>query len=232
MPKIVAIEDLQPDKDLILRVEWNLGKRCNFNCSYCGNDLHDNVSEHIPWEVFTNTIDKIKQGAGNRDIKISFTGGEPFVHPQFVEMLEYAKQNGISKCSVTTNGSPPLKIYERAVEYLDYLTVSYHFEFAKHERLIDNIIAIRKLKNTMHVNIMFLPGKLDECIELMDTFQQHDVHYSIRRIRPRTNSDRTDWLRPYSDGMLGLAPRQHEINMSKFGAYYSTEELEWLEANT
>ena len=42
MTKIVGIEDNHPPKDELLRVEWNLGRRCNYNCSYCGNELHDN----------------------------------------------------------------------------------------------------------------------------------------------------------------------------------------------
>ena len=37
MSKIVGIED-NTTKDELFRVEWNLGKRCNYNCSYCGNE--------------------------------------------------------------------------------------------------------------------------------------------------------------------------------------------------
>ena len=39
MSKIVGIEDNHAPKDELFRVEWNLGKRCNYNCSYCGNEL-------------------------------------------------------------------------------------------------------------------------------------------------------------------------------------------------
>ena len=55
---LVGIEDNHAPKDELLRVEWNLGKRCNYNCSYCGNELHNKTSEHMPWEVYTATIDK------------------------------------------------------------------------------------------------------------------------------------------------------------------------------
>ena len=113
MSRIVGIEDNHAPKDELFRVEWNLGKRCNYNCSYCGNELHDNTSDHMPWEVYTNTIDEIKRGT-DKKIKISFTGGEPFVNPKFVDMLKYAKENGVYRCSVTTNGSPPMKIYKKA----------------------------------------------------------------------------------------------------------------------
>ena len=68
----------------------------------------------------------------------------------------------------TTNGSPPIKIYEKALAYLHYVVISYHFEFAYHEKVINNIVAIHKMieeykaKDSykgMHVHIMFLLGK-------------------------------------------------------------------------
>lgn len=249
MNKVVAIEDHNPKKDKLFRVEWNLGRRCNFNCSYCGDDLHDAVSPHMPWDVYTSAIDKIKNNVGNKDIRISFTGGEPFVHPKFTEMLAYAKQAGIKKCNVTTNGSPPWKIYEKALQYLDYVIVSYHFERGKEERVMDNILRIHEfIKNNnqlesmypddgytykeMHVHLMFLPGKLKECEELIQIMKKHNIRYTIRRIRPRANSDRTGWLRPYEDGMKGKHPRFREH--AKFEAlhpYYSDEEREWFKKN-
>ena len=249
MSRIVAIEDNHPPKDNLFRVEWNLGRRCNFNCSYCGDDLHDAVSPHMPWEVFTNAIDKIVSKVPNKDIRISFTGGEPFVHPKFTDMLEYAKAQGIRKCNVTTNGSPPWKIYERALKHLDYVIVSYHFERGKEERVMDNILRMHefiehnnKMQHEypddgytwkeMHVHLMFLPGKLDECEELMQIMQERDIKYTIRRIRPRANADRTAWLRPYEDGMLGKHPRFKEH--AKFEAvqpYYSKQEMDWFKKN-
>lgn len=239
--KIVGIEDNHAPKDELLRVEWNLGKRCNYNCSYCGNELHDNTSQHMNMDVFKNTIDEIKRGT-DKKIKISFTGGEPFVNPNFVDMLKYARENGVYRCSVTTNGSPPMKIYEKALPYLHYVVISYHFEFAYHEKVINNIVAINKLIEQykadgdykgMHVHIMFLPGKLNECIEIIDELKANDITYTIRKIRPRVNMDRTGWHRPFEDGMLGQHPKFSEI--AKFEAdapYYSKEELDWIQENT
>lgn len=241
LTKLVALEDNHPPKDELLRVEWNLGKRCNYNCSYCGNELHDNTSEHMSWDVFKNTIDKIKAGS-DKKIKISFTGGEPFVNPNFVEMLEYARNNGVYRCSVTTNGSPPIKIYERALPYLHYVVISYHFEFAYHEKVIKNIVAINKLieeykakgdHKGMHVHIMFLPGKLAECVEIIDELKANNITYTIRKIRPRVNETRTGWHRPFEDGMKGYHPKFHEIaGFEKDNPYYSVEEIEWLKQNT
>ena len=49
----------------------------------------------------------------------------------------------------------------------------------------------------MHVHIMFLPGKLKECIEIIDELKANDITYTIRKIRPRVNMDRTGWHRPF-----------------------------------
>lgn len=243
---LVAIEDLTAKKDDMLRIEWNLGKRCNYNCSYCGNELHDKTSEHMPWEVFTDTVDKILAGT-KKKVKISFTGGEPFVNPQFLQMLKYAEEKGVHQMSVTTNGSPPMKIYEKALPYLSYVVISYHFEFAYHEKIINNITAIWKLIKHyqqeeerlrqgkwkgMHVHIMFLPGMLKECIEIIAELKAHDVPFTIRKIRPRVNMTRTGWHRPHEDGMLGQHPKFREIaGFEATNPYYSKDELDWLKEN-
>ena len=60
-------------------------------------------------------------------------------------MLKYAKENGVYRCSVTTNGSPPIKIYEKALPHLHYVVTSYHLEFAYPEKVINNIVAIHKM---------------------------------------------------------------------------------------
>jgi len=92
---LVALEDNHPPKDELLRVEWNLGKRCNYNCSYCGNELHNKTSDHMSWEVYTATIDKIVEASNGKKIKIRFTGGETIVHTQFIDMLKYEKEKGV-----------------------------------------------------------------------------------------------------------------------------------------
>lgn len=242
MTNPVAIEDSDANKDQLLRVEWNLGKRCNYDCSYCGTELHDNHSDFMSWEVYTNTIDKIVQAAAGKKIKISFTGGEPFVHPRFIDMLKYARENGIYRCSVTTNGSPPPKIYEKALPYLHYVVVSYHFEFAYHEKVINNITGmwsrIKEYRDQgiwkgMHVHIMALPGYLDRWKEIIAELEQSGVEYTIRKIRPRVNRDRTGWNPPHAAGTEGFHPKHHEIEqLNAQKPYYSADEEIWLQQQT
>ena len=108
--------------------------------------------------------------------------------------------------------------------------------------MINNIVAIQKLImeyrerdiwKGMHVHIMFLPGKLKECIEIIDELKANDITYTIRRIRPRVNMDRTGWHKPFEDGMKGQHPKFKEIAVFEAkDPYYSKEELAWISENT
>jgi len=49
-----------PHQDSI-KVEWNIGKRCNLDCSYCPAEIHDNFSPHTNVKVMLNTIDALAE---------------------------------------------------------------------------------------------------------------------------------------------------------------------------
>lgn len=229
MTKLVAIEDNHAPKDDWLRVEWNLGRRCNYDCSYCGSDIHDRTSEHMPWHVYTNTVDKLVNTAKSlgKITRVSLTGGEPFVHPQIIDMLKYAKQQGINRLSVTTNGSVGLQRYIDSLPYINYYIFSYHFEFAQHDKIMDTIVALnnyvkeREGNNQVHVHIMYLPGKLHECKELIKLFDDNDVHWVVRRIRPKIDPVTSTWATPGTSGLTVIDGYSKDH-------YYSEEELSWL----
>ena len=53
MKEFVAISSLEsPEHAMrkdprIISVQWFIGKRCNYDCSYCSPFIHDNYSSHI-----------------------------------------------------------------------------------------------------------------------------------------------------------------------------------------
>lgn len=108
-----------------IKVEWNLGKRCNYDCSYCPSSIHDNSSPHTDIEILKSAVDKLV--TLGKPIRISFTGGEPTVHPQFRELLKYCKHVGVSWISVTTNGTLPYEFYSTLP--IEQLVFSVHFEY-------------------------------------------------------------------------------------------------------
>jgi MoaA/NifB/PqqE/SkfB family radical SAM enzyme len=108
-----------------IKVEWNLGKRCNYDCSYCPASIHDNLSPHTNIEILKATVDKLV--TLGKPIRLSFTGGEPCVHPKFAELITYCNYKGISWISVTTNGTLPYEFY--ASLNVDQFVFSLHLEY-------------------------------------------------------------------------------------------------------
>jgi len=127
-----------PHQDSI-KIEWNLGKRCNYDCSYCPSEIHDNVSPHTDIEILKATVDKLM--TLGKPIRLSFTGGEPTVHPKFKELIQYCKHVGISWISVTSNGTRSYEFY--ASLPVDQYVFSIHFEYDYHRVLS----TIRKLSD-------------------------------------------------------------------------------------
>ena len=168
-----------PHQDSI-KVEWNLGKRCNYDCSYCPESIHDNSSPPTEIAILKATVDKLI--TLGKPLRISFTGGEPTVHPNFEELVNYCKHVGVSWVSVTTNGTrkPEWYINQRA----DYWVFSLHFEY-DWKRVANTISAVHSLKmrNNMMVNIMAHHDKMNEVRDITGYFDTVKVPYAIRRIR-------------------------------------------------
>ena len=189
--KIIKIEHPNHHYKNWVRIEWNLGKRCNFDCSYCGSDLHDNYSSHVELHKVEKILCAIENKfvSQNKKIRLSITGGEPFVHPNIIEILRLIKIHQIHEISSITNGSLPLKKYEQAFDCgLSHLIFSWHYEFVRENQTLNTIKQLNQdLPGKIQIHLMFLPGYLEQTKKLIDIFKMEKIAFSIRRIRPLTN---------------------------------------------
>lgn len=172
----------------VLQVLWNLGKRCNYDCSYCSSHVHDAVSPFIDLDAcvkLVNNTDKQVQALGKK-IKWSFTGGEPFIDPGFMPLIKHIKSlPSTHSQTVTTNGSIGLSTLMEASQYLTNITVSLHLERPESEvnAIVEKIIRLSQETDVyISVNLMFLPGKMDLVKNTIEKFQPHAVKYILRKI--------------------------------------------------
>lgn len=96
-------------------------RRCNLACGYC-NEFDDH-SDAIPTEVLKQRIDKIRElGA----LAIEFTGGEPLLHPDIVELIAYATRKGFAQRKMISNAylMSPEKVRELNRAGLTHLQIS------------------------------------------------------------------------------------------------------------
>jgi MoaA/NifB/PqqE/SkfB family radical SAM enzyme len=162
-----------------VKVEWNLGKRCNYDCSYCPSSIHDNTSLHTDIEILKATVDKLM--TLNKPIRLSFTGGEPTVHPKFQELIKYCKHKGVSWISVTTNGTLPYEFY--ASLDVDQIVFSIHLEY-NWKRVFNTVESVVELSNKKIIaQIMAHHNHMDAVLELRTRCLLKHIPNTVRRIR-------------------------------------------------
>lgn len=226
--KSVAIEHFHSSADRRLRVEWDLGKRCNFDCSYCSSYTHDNVSTWKSIDEYKGVVDKLMT-CTDKEVWVSFTGGEPCIYPGFKDLVKYCKEQGMHSISVCSNGSSKPEFYVDLFNYINSIVISCHFEYKV--SVIDSILAIKDrikdLKNGyMHVHVMMLPGHFKESMKTINILKQNEVPFAIRRIRPLYNPDGSV-TRPYQKGG-DLKLTSSGPDYSDDEDYYSQKELDFF----
>ncbi len=169
-----------PHQDQI-KVEWNLGKRCNYDCSYCPSAIHDNFSPHTDINVLEKTVDRLCELG--KPLRISLTGGEPCVHPDIEDLLEYLKRKYVFWVNLTTNGTRGYRWYLNNEIFYNHLVFSLHFE---HEwtRVFDTILKYYdSTEREFFVNIMAHHDKMDNVRTVVKKFKEIGIKYAGRRNR-------------------------------------------------
>lgn len=185
-----------------IKVEWNLGKRCNYDCSYCPSSIHDNSSPHTDIEILKATVDKLV--SLGKPIRLSFTGGEPTVHPKFRELVQYCKHVGVTWISVTTNGTLPFEYY--AILPIDQLVVSIHMEY-DWKRVFNTMESVvDQTKINVIAQIMAHHDHMRDVMLLRHRCLLASIPNTVRRIRwtegdhdlfddMRYNADDLNWIK-------------------------------------
>lgn len=106
-----------------------LTNRCNLRCQHCFDGRHS-----ADGDLKTGILEKILQGAKVHGFDyLSFTGGEPTMHPEFAEILAMVCEAGY-KFGFVTNGWNFTKIYRKILPYHDRLSgITFSLDGAREE---------------------------------------------------------------------------------------------------
>jgi len=80
---------------------------CNLNCIHCAYSYISKQKfykpRHMEFDIYKKIVDEVSK---YKDIILRLVcDGEPLMHPNFLEMIKYAKQNGIRPVCFNTNGT-------------------------------------------------------------------------------------------------------------------------------
>lgn len=110
---------LQFSKDKKPVVVWNVGQRCNLKCVHCYSQSKD---IEYPGELNTKEAKAMLDGLAEFGAPvILFSGGEPLMREDLMELITYAKDKGL-RAVISTNGT---LITEEKAEELKQFGLSY-----------------------------------------------------------------------------------------------------------
>ena len=128
-------------------------EKCLNECKFCSSNSNCNKTQIIKFYDFKRVIDYFISTGGIEELSVS--GGEPFLHPDILKMVEYSKSKGI-RTVIFTSGVIERKVSE---EYNDIIKKELNNALQEvEENEPYNTFFKEKIKNS-YKNIFF--GKYD-----------------------------------------------------------------------
>jgi len=117
-----------------------LTNRCNLKCIHCFDDRHG-----ADGDLGIYIVEAVLRSAGaNGFDHLSFTGGEPTLHPEFEGILEMVYKAGY-RFGLVSNGWNFSKIYEALLPYRDRLSgITFSLDGASEETIFRKTRCLEK----------------------------------------------------------------------------------------
>lgn len=128
------------------RAHLEITLRCNNNCVFCLQGHHPDESHRL-FEDIKKEINELAKGNVE---KIIISGGEPTIHPYFIQIIQYAKKQGFSFIQVISNGrlfSIPSFTEKAIAAGLSEITLSIHGHTPElHDSLVNAPGALQQIE--------------------------------------------------------------------------------------
>ncbi|MFA4946297.1 MAG: radical SAM protein [Candidatus Micrarchaeia archaeon] len=170
-PKIEVVNE---NEDYALRISL---PQCNLRCSYCRTQDYN-----IPKaELITNRelLDIIRAAYENGIRRVRWTGGEPTVNPQYLDLVRKTKEIGITQQMLSTNGTTLAEIGPELAEAginrvnisLDTLDSAKFKKITGYDMLdkvLEGIDLSTKLFEKVKINTVLTRDSFEESTQLID----------------------------------------------------------------
>lgn len=173
-------------------VEFHLTEICNYRCEYCcdgkGIKEYKYSYGHAKNETIEGFFEFLKKLG--QEYWVQITGGEPFLHPKCMEIIERIVEMG-NKISFITNFSLPFETYEKVFQIAQNNLVRMHATFHLSqidnlEEMIEKAIAVNKIKpkNTVfEIKSLIKDENNLEILKYIDSrLKEHNIPFIYGRI--------------------------------------------------
>lgn len=200
-----------------LKVVMQLGNTCTYDCSYCHEG---SKSGSMPWvdiETAIKAVEEIfavyKNPPFNKTkFHFELLGGEVTIWRELGILLKKINELG-GEVSFMTNASRSLRWWEEFSPYIDYVSISFHPEFADTEHTVNvgNLLAERNIPVVFQV--VMLPELWQKSL---DTIEYAVTHGKFKKV---------------TTTKLTLKDK-HKNRLGIYNWPYTDEQTEWFKHNS
>ncbi len=228
----------------ILTINWVITRKCNYSCSYCR--VYDNSGKFTSLEDLKNAMDQIAE-LNKSKYKITLTGGEPTIHPNYLTLLKYIFEKLGKRATIITisNLGRTEKYFEKLLEEIKefknniVFVASFHTEFANEDEFVNKAKLISEKGFYIKVQIMAHPEKMEQIRYLDKKFKEiknKNLKYQLMVIREnygsvpdkRYNSEDLEWLKVYysnENEAKNILIETKDLDSNIAQNYYSAPEI-------
>jgi MoaA/NifB/PqqE/SkfB family radical SAM enzyme len=159
---------------------WDIHYKCNFRCPYCWfykgwaeasrRNIYLSPDE---WMVHWNNIYK-KYGS----ISIEITGGEPFLYPNFTQIVK--KLSSIHTVKVTTNMSGDIETFVKEISpKIVNLDLNFHPLFAEIEPFLRKALLLKDAGFKIGVCYLAYPPQMKQMHGFRRRFEEAGINFAL-----------------------------------------------------
>ncbi len=163
-----------------MNVTWEITLKCNLACRHCLSG----AGKEMPGELDTEQCRSlIRTFAEMKVFQVNIGGGEPFIRPDFLDLLDYAHENQVVTC-VSTNGLLVDQDLARRLARLKMLYLQISLDGATAE--VNDAIRGK--------------GTYRQILRAAEILAGHGVRFSLNTVLTRTNYPQLEDLRALAAG--------------------------------
>ncbi|CAB1076610.1 radical SAM protein [Alkalispirochaeta odontotermitis] len=174
-----------------VNVTWEVTFACNLRCIHCLSDSGARRDDELTTAQCFQVIDSL---AAMKVFQFNIGGGEPFMRPDFLDLMDYAHQKGMVTC-ISTNGTLiDREVARRLDNQLVYIQVSLDGATAKSNdavrgrgsfnKALNALRLLRQRNIAVSINTVLTRHSFPDLEHLVELAAEFGAKLRISRFRP------------------------------------------------
>lgn len=194
-----------------MKVIWDVTNKCNLKCKHCGeSSLLKDKNKEFNWKTYMDYISGFAH-------TISLLGGEPLLHENILDIIEYANDKNI-KVQMITNGQVSNNLLLNLMKFeIEDILISIDGLKQSHDKVRGNgtwekainsleyLVSMnndKKHKARIGINLVINKYNYDEIIDLIELTKRLDIIYQINPLSITGNAKNNENILSITDEQL------------------------------